>query len=386
VPLTVRLRSAGALLVCAVVVSGCSGHDPSGDALTVTVSRGNCGTGWKSPHGGPQTIQVSNVGTVTTEVDLIDPATGGVYAEVEGLAPNTTRPMQLTLGRGSYAFRCLGEDTDAVTGPVIQINEGSPPPAPAVLPITRQDLTGAVTQYRGYVANGLATLATDVTSLVRTLRGGDPAASRSAWLTAHLAYERLGAAYDTFGDFGDKIDGMPDGLPAGVRDPDFTGLRRIEYGLWHGQSPASLVPIGSRLATDVAGLRADFPKAQTDPNDLPLRAHEIMENALQFELTGQADQGSGTGLATIGANLDGTQAVLNALAPPMSKRYSGWAQVAPWIAKTRALVRAGHRPDGTWIAPSALAPQSRMRLDAAVSQLVEVLAPIAAIGDVRRTS
>jgi iron uptake system EfeUOB component EfeO/EfeM len=354
--------------------------------LTVTVSRGNCGTGWQTPHSGPQTIQVSNVGTVTTDVDLIDPGTGGIYAEVEALAPNTSRPMQLTLGRASYAFRCLAEDTDAVTGPTIQINDGPPPPAAAVLPITNQDLTGAVAQYHGYVATGLGTLATNVATLVQTLRGGDAVASRAAWLTAHLAYERLGAAYDTFGDFADKIDGMPDGLPGGVRDADFTGLRRIEYGLWHGQSPASLVSVGSQLATDVAGLRADFPKERTDPNDLPLRAHEIMENALQFELTGQADQGSGTGLATVGANLDGTQAVLKALTPLMSKRYVGWPQVATWITRTRAIVATAHRPDGTWIAPTALDPQTGKRLDAAVGQLVEVLAPIAAIGDVRRTS
>lgn len=389
-PLVVRLRPAGTWAVCGIVValvlSGCSGHDSARDALTVTVSRGNCGTGWKTPHSGPQTLQISNVGTVTTEVDLIDPGTGGVYAEVEALAPNTTRPMRLTFGQASYAFRCLAEDTDAVTGPAVKVTDGPPPSAPAVLPISNQDLTGAVTAYRGYVTTGLATLAGDVATLVRTLRGGDVPASRSAWLTAHLSYERLGAAYDTFGDFADQIDGMPDGLPAGVRDPDFAGLRRIEYGLWHGQSPASLAPIGDQLGTAVAGLREDFPKERTDPNDLPLRAHEIMENALQFELTGQADQGSGTGLATIGANLDGTQAVLNALAPLMTKRYSGWPQVATWIANTRDLVAAGHRPDGAWIAPTALDPQTHERLDAAVGQLVEVLAPIAAIGDVRRTS
>jgi iron uptake system component EfeO len=293
--------------------------------------------------------------------------------------------VRITFGRGSYAFRCLGEDTDAVTGPAIRIADGPPPPRP-ILPITSQDLTGAVTQYRGFVTTGLATLANDVATLGRTLRGGDLAASRAAWLTAHLAYERLGAAYDTFGDFAGKIDGMPDGLPAGVRDPGFTGLRRIEYGLWHGESPASLAPIGDQLATDVAGLRKDLPKVQTDPNDLPLRAHEIVENALQFELTGHADQGSGTELATIGANLDGTQAVLDALAPLMSKRYADWRSVATWIARTRDLLAAAHRPDGTWVAPTALDPRTRARIDAAVGQLVEVLAPIAVIGDVRRTS
>jgi iron uptake system EfeUOB component EfeO/EfeM len=309
-----------------------------------------------------------------------------VYAEVEALAPNTTRPMQLNFGKASYAFRCLAEDTDAVTGPTIQVADGAPPQTKAVLPISNQDLTGSVSAYRTYVTKGLAALTGTLTTLTQTLRGGDLTASRSAWLTAHLAYERLGAAYDTFGDFADEIDGMPDGLPAGVKDPAFVGLRRIEYGLWHGQSPASLAPYGDKLGAAVAGLRTDFPKERTDPNDLPLRSHEIMENALQFELTGQADQGSGSGLATIGANLDGTQAVLNALEPVMTKRYVGWPQVATWIAKTRALVAQGKRPDGTWIAPTALDPKTHLRLNAAVSQLLEVLAPIAAIGEVRRTS
>ena len=32
-------------------------------------------------------------------------------------------------------------------------------------------------------------------------------------VTAHLDYQRLGAAYDAFGDLGDAIDGLPAGIP-----------------------------------------------------------------------------------------------------------------------------------------------------------------------------
>jgi iron uptake system EfeUOB component EfeO/EfeM len=353
--------------------------------VAVVVNRGSCGTQW-SAHGGPRTFQIKNSDISTTSVDLIAPGTGGVYAEVESLAPGTTRPMHLTLARGDYAFRCYTEDIDGLTGPVAHIADGPAQGTPAVQPVDNQTLLPSVTQYRQEVTAGLGVLAADVDKLRTVLRGGDLAASRAAWLTAHLDYERLGAAYDTFDDFADKIDGMPDRLPGGVHDPDFTGLRRIEYGLWHGGSPASLAGVADQLATDVAGLRKAFPDQQVDPNDLPLRSHEILENALQFELTGEADQGSGTDLATIDANLDGTQMVLDTLAPVMKTRYSGWGQVTTWMTRTRAEVDSAHRPDGSWTPVTSLDAAHRERLDGDIGQLLEVLAPIAAIGDVRRTS
>ncbi len=384
-------RPTTGFVLAALLVAGLAGGTLAGCTKArsdpgISVSRGVCGQEWHPAHGGQQSIRLHNSGTETMEVWLIDPATGGVYAEVEAMGPGTVRTMRVQLGRGSYALRCIADGSDAITGPTVRITDGPEHGASAVLPVTEQDLTGAVRQYRDYVGTGLATLATEVDALRRVVATGDLTGSRAAWLTAHLTYERLGAAYDSFGDFGDAIDGVPDGLPAGVADPDFTGFRRIEYELWHGDPLGTVAGTVDQLASDVAGLRADFPTEQTDPNDLPLRAHEILENALQFELTGAADQGSGSGLATVDANLDGTQAVLDALAPVMSTRYTGWSGVAPALAGTRSLVEAQRHPDGGWTSPGALDPAARRGIDGSLGQLLEILAPIAAIGDVRRTS
>ena len=73
------------------------------------------------------------------------------------------------------------------------------------------------------------------------------------------------------------------------------------------------------LVPDVTGLRKAFPKQDFDPSDLPLRTHEILENALQFELTGDTDEGSGTNLATADANLAGTKELLSVLRPLISR-------------------------------------------------------------------
>jgi iron uptake system component EfeO len=42
----------------------------------ISVSRSACGQGWRDPKPGPQTFQLHNTGSVTAEVDLIDPASG----------------------------------------------------------------------------------------------------------------------------------------------------------------------------------------------------------------------------------------------------------------------------------------------------------------------
>ena len=366
------------LTVAALTVAGLTACDQKTTA-TVEVSRGSCGVGWKAPHGGEQTLDVHNTGPVTMEVELVDPATRGVYAEIESLAPATTRPMRIVLARGSYAFTCLPEDSDAETGPTVTVRDGPVSGASAVAPVSEIDLGPAVTRYRAAVTGGLTKLADDVTALRAALAGGDRGQAQRAWLVAQMAYSRLGAAYDTFGDAADAIDGLP--APG---TGDFTGLRRIERGLWHGEPLTAMSKVAAGLATDVASLRSGFARQRTDPNDLPLRAHEILENTLQFELTGDADQGAGAGLAVMAANLDGTRMVLDAIAPQLAPRYPGWPAAMSELAALQRLVDA-QRHGEHWTAVAALARADHERLDGALGQLLEDLAPIATIGEVRRT-
>ena len=113
------------------------------------------------------------------------------------------------------------------------------------------------------------------------------------------------------------VDGLPDGLPGGVNDSGFTGLHRLEYGLWHGQDAAPLLPIANRLATDVAAVSAhlDDPDLAGYPTNLLLRAHEILEDALRDHLSGIDDEGAGAAFAETSADLDATRAVLGELEP-----------------------------------------------------------------------
>ena len=69
---------------------------------------------------------------------------------------------------------------------------------------------------------GLDTLVSQTGAVAADVRGGNLGAAKAAWLTAHLTYERLGTAYDAFGDFDQEIDGRPDGLAGGVSSARWT--------------------------------------------------------------------------------------------------------------------------------------------------------------------
>jgi Imelysin len=244
-------------------------------------------------------------------------------------------------------------------------------------PITLSTYDEPVDVYRTLVTGGLQTLSTDTDQLLAAVSAGRLDDARALWLKAHLDYARLGAAYDTFAEFNDRIDGRADGLAGGAADPEFSGFPRLEYGLWNDQGDQDLQGVTQRLDDDVHGLLASFPNQETDPLSLPLRAHEILENALQFELTGDTDEGSHTTLATVRANVDGTRIVLDALRPMLEPRSPRvWETVVPELDALATELDSYQRADGTWTSLDQLTRSEREHLNGSLGQLLEDLSPI----------
>jgi high-affinity iron transporter len=222
----------------------------------------------------------------------------------------------------------------------------------------------------------LVTLAQQVSKLRADLAGGDLGQARADWLPAQLTWEQIGAAYDSFGTLGDAIDGVPSGLPKGVDDPGFTGLHRLEYGLWHGQPASVLVPIADQLGRDITTLRGKLPEITVDPTDLPIRAHEILEDALRDRLSGMSDEGSGDAYPEVYADIQGTQVVLGELAPLINAR-------APHLLPTarRQLAALGQalldtRQHGAWVSPDATSRADREQVNGTLDAVLETLADV----------
>ena len=207
------------------------------------------------------------------------------------------------------------------------------------------------------------------------LRRGDLAAAKRDWLTAQLDWERVGASYDSFGDLGIAVDGLPDGFQGGVNDSDFTGLHRLEYGLWHGQSAATLEQVTTTLARNVAAVQQNLTSDDLagDPTNLPVRAHEILEDALRDHLSGTDDEGGGAAFAQTYADVQVARAVRGYLAPLINARQPGLLAAAD--SQLNALQQAldATRASGQWQSPSKAPLLVRQHVDASIGAVLETL-------------
>ncbi len=300
-----------------------------------------------------------------------------VYADLEMSGPGTTANLTVTVPAGEYWWRCTFLGGGQTEGARFEVHGRGGRSAHPFVPASSSAILGAVIDYQSHVSAGLATLQVDTDALVRAAGTSSPTAIESAWLTAHLDYERLGAAYGTFGDLDTAINGTPFGLAGGVDDPHWTGFRRVEHDLWDGSPAAVITTDASVLDAAVHQLVGAFPTETIPPADLALRVHEILENTLQFELTGETDEGSHTNLATASANVDGTDMALAAVAPLLQTRSAPLLRTARRdLASLHALLAAYRKPDGTWVPLADLTAGQRQQLDGRFGATVEDLAPV----------
>jgi high-affinity iron transporter len=355
-------------------------------ASTVTVTSTGCARDWTSARPGAQTLSVKNSSGRSGEISLVN-AADGIVGEIETLGPATTAPLPVTLTAGTYTFKCFmsGKSAALTSAPVQVTGTTAQAAVIAVKPVTADDLTPPNRRYQAYAAGVLTRLAAGVARIQGDLRRGDLGAAKADWLAAQLQWERVGASYNSFGDLGLAVDGLPDGLAAGVSDKGFTGLHRLEYGLWNGQGAQALVPVADELAKNVAAVGKNLTSDDLtgDPANLPLRAHEILEDAIRDHLSGIDDQGAGAAYPMTLADLQVTETVLADLAPLIGARQPGLIPQldAQEAALNRALLATRHGT--TWLPAAQVPLAARQAVNGRLGALLESLSSIPDLLEVR---
>ena len=353
----------------------------TGAAAAVTVSKTECAPEFTSAQSGRQTFTVANDSGLAGEVNL-DNAAGAVVGEIETLGPGTSAPLSADLGNGTYTFVCLMGSQSATSSQQVQVTAGTAAAGPtpvAVKPVTVAELTPPNKLYQAYAAAQLKELAGQVAKIQADLRKSDIAKAKTDWLAAQLDWERVGASYDSFGDLGLAVDGLPTGFVKGVNDPGFTGLHRLEYGLWHGQPAAELLPVANVLAKNVATVQKNLTSDDLagDPTQLPLRVHEIIEDALRDHLSGIDDEGGNAAYAQTWADTQVDRVVLGDESALINDRDPGLVATAQSeLSALDAALLATRTSGGQWQSLTAVSLGQRQHVDAAIGALLETLAVV----------
>lgn len=362
-----------AALVIALVPSRQSATE-----IAVSMTDRDCAKEWTSAVGGSHTFLVDNKSRTAGEITLTD-AAGAVVAEIEVIGPATTAPMTAVLGDGSYSFKCYLSGQPARASAAVQVAGAGTAALPtAVTPVTADDLTGPNNQYQDAARAALAALTRDIAAIRADLARNDIPAAKTDWFPAQMDWERVGASYNSFGDKGQAVAGLPYGLPNGVNDDDFTGLHRLEYGLYHNQPAATLLPVVDTLNTAVSAVQDSLASGDLAGNatNLPIRAHEILEDALRDHLSGIDDFGAGAAYCETAADIDITRVVLAELSRLITARSPHLVSAADnQLDILQASLRAT-RIDGRWLAPAQTPLPARQQVNAALGAVLETLSAV----------
>jgi high-affinity iron transporter len=347
--------------------------DSSGPPILVTEH--SCAPGWTAPKAGRVVFRIANRTGDSGMIYLFNPYFGVTVVQVS-LAPNAAEDLAVRLKAGRYKWSCILRGRPTVISAVQAVLE-APVLGPAgpmyMMPVYSSQMAPAIAAYRAYVTSKLALEASQVQQLGTAIAAGQMTAARAAWLTAHLTWHRIGGAYDAFGDLGLAIDGTAARLQTGMSSPQFTGFHKVELDLWQNNDLAAAATDTAVLLGDVNELAGMFPHEAIPATELPLRTHEILEDALRDELSGSDDYGSGTDMASVEADVDGTRELLSLLAPVLDPRAPDLEATAGAELTQLDTALAATQVNGQWVAVTQVPLAAREQVDGDIGAALETL-------------
>jgi iron uptake system component EfeO len=233
-------------------------------------------------------------------------------------------------------------------------------------------------QYTQFVRQQVDKLVTDLKVFTDAVRAGDVQAAKDAFAPSRQAWETIEPIAGLVEDIDGAVDARVDDV-ANEDDPAWTGWHRLEYLLWvkNDIGAASGAPaLADKLDADIAKLKSTMDTTDVPAAALPAGAADLIEEVSAGKITGEEDRYSGTDLWDFAANVAGSKAAFDALAPAVkAKNAQLVATIDAGFADIQAQLQA--YAEGTGYKPfSALTPEATTKMKTTLAQLSENLATI----------
>ncbi len=373
-PLRLFLSAVAGLLVLTGCSSESGGSDGStgvdeGQPIVVQASDDSCVVSTTELQPGTYTFEVTNNGDQVTEFYIY--AEGDrVMGEVENIAPGLTRELIVELPAGEYETACKpGMTGDGIRGTLSVTGDADA--------LSQDDLLAqAIADYSAYVQSQTAELTVKNDEFVAAVLAGDIAGAKALFPIARTSWERIEPVAEIFGDLDPAIDGREGDQAAGE---EFTGWHRLEYDLWVLGDVSASGPIAEKLQTDVAEVVELANTAELSPIQLANGAKELLDEIAIGKITGEEDRYSHTDLWDFAANLEGSEAAVQALRPALEERDPALAAALDAEFANAARALAVHRVGDGWQLHTELSAAQLQALSDAINALAEEVSRVAGV-------
>jgi iron uptake system component EfeO len=367
-----RLLVLPVLALTALATTACGGgadDDAAVANIAVAAADGACEVGTTELPAGTHTFAITNTGSKVTEFYVY--ADGDrVMGEIENIAPGLSRDLLVELPAGEYEATCkpgmVGEGIRkalTVTGESTQLSED-------------ETLAQAATDYQRYVQSQTAALIDRTTAFVRAVEDGDVEGAKKLYPVARSYWERIEPVAESFGDLDPKIDGREGDQAEGE---DFTGFHRIEQALWETGDVSGMGPYAEQLLSDVKEIVARADDTTLEPLQLANGAKALLDEIASGKITGEEERYSHTDLWDFAANVEGSQAAVQALRPYLEEADRDLvAEIDERFAETEAELEQYRDGDG-WVLHDRLSDDQLHGLSDSITALTESVSQVAAV-------
>jgi iron uptake system component EfeO len=357
-----------------VLTAACGGSDAPGtsaalDTIPVAASDDACEVEASELEAGTHEFAVTNGGSKVTEFYVY--AEGDrVMAEVENIAPGLSRDLLVELPAGEYETACkpgmIGDgirNALTVTGEAATLSED-------------ESLAQAAADYQRYVQSQTTALTEQTTAFVAAVKAGDVDGAKALFPIARTYWERIEPVAEIFGDLDPRIDGREGDQAEGE---DFTGYHRIEKALWETGDVSDMGPYADQLLADVEEIVALANDTTLDPLQLANGAKALLDEVATGKITGEEDRYSHTDLWDFAANLEGSQAAVQALRPYLADADPELvAEIDERFASTEAELGQYRSGDG-WLLHDQLTQEQLKGLSDSITALTGSVSQVAAV-------
>ncbi|MEU4293679.1 iron uptake system protein EfeO [Kribbella sp. NPDC026596] len=298
------------LTACADDKPAATSDDGTGP-VTVKATDSDCSLSRRDVKSGTSTFTVSNSGSKVTEFYVY--ADGDrVMGEVENIGPGLKRDLIVELPTGKYQAVCKpGMVGDGIRGDLTVT--GDEPAQVDEDTLLKQ----ATESYQRYVNSQAVALEQKTTEFVTAVKAGDVAKAKELFPVSRTYWERIEPVAESFGDLDPKIDARVNDVEPGT---EWTGYHRIEQALWVSNTTKGIEKYADQLLVDVKTVVAKAKVVKLNPLQLANGAKELLDEVATGKITGEEDRYSHTDLWDFQANVEGSQAAVQALRPALQAR------------------------------------------------------------------